>query len=92
MLLGYIKQIFYTNLFTKIAALFIKPHLSGLKKKLSTEEHGGAPLLGIAKPVIKAHGNAKARAIKHAIRVAAEFSRAGVIEKITESVRGEATE
>lgn len=89
MLLGYIKQIFYTNLLTKIAALFIKPHLSGLKKKLSTEEHGGAPLLGIAKPVIKAHGNAKARAIKNAIRVAAEFSRAGVIEKITDSVKGD---
>ncbi len=89
MLLGYVKQIFYTNLLTKIAALFVKPYLNGLKSKLSTEEHGGAPLLGVAKPVIKAHGNAKARAIKNAIRVAAEFSRAGVIEKITDSVKGE---
>lgn len=89
MLLGYVKQIFYTNLLTKIAALFIKPHLNGLKSKLSTEEHGGAPLLGVAKPVIKAHGNAKARAIKNAIRVAAEFAEAGVIEKITDSVKGE---
>ncbi len=89
MLLGYIKQIFYTNLFTKLAALAIKPHLNGLKKKLSTEEHGGAPLLGVAKPVIKAHGNAKAKAIQNAVRVAAEFAEAGVIEKITEAVKGE---
>ena len=89
MLLGYIKQIFYTNLLTKLAALFIKPHLRGLKNKLSTEESGGAPLLGIAKPVIKTHGNAKARAIKNAIRVAAGFSQAGVIEKITDFVKGE---
>ncbi len=89
MLLSYIKQIFYTNLGTKLAALVIKPHLNGLKKKLSTEEHGGAPLLGVARPVIKAHGNAKARAIQNAIRVAAEFAEADVIGKITEAVKGE---
>ena len=92
MLLGYIKQIFYTNLLTKVAALCIKPHLNGLKKKLSTEEQGGAPLLGIAKPVIKAHGNSKARAIQNAIRVAAEFAQADVIGKIADSVKGENAE
>lgn len=89
MLLSYIKQIFYTNLGTKLAALVIKPHLGSLKKKLSTEEHGGAPLLGVTRPVIKAHGNAKARAIQNAIRVAAEFAKADVIGKITAAVEGE---
>lgn len=89
MLLGYIKQIFRTNVLTMLAALLVKPHLNGLKKKLSTAEHGGAPLLGIAKPVIKAHGNSKALAIQNAIRVAAEFANAGVIEKITASVQEE---
>lgn len=89
MILGYIKQIFYTNALTKIAALFVKSHLGGLKKKMSTEEHGGAPLLGVTKPVIKAHGNAKALGIQNAVRVAAEFARAGVIDKITESVKEE---
>lgn len=89
MLLGYIKQIFRTNMLTMLAALLVKPHLNGLKKKLSTAEHGGAPLLGIAKPVIKAHGNSKALAIQNAIRVAAEFANAGVIEKITASVQEE---
>ncbi len=89
MLMGYIKQIFYTNLLTQIGGALVKPHIGSLKKKLSTAEHGGAPLLGIAKPVIKAHGNSKALAIQNAIRVAAEFSRAGVIEKITESVQAE---
>lgn len=91
MLLGYIKQIFRTNVLTMLAALLVKPHLNGLKKKLSTAEHGGAPLLGIAKPVIKAHGNSKALAIQNAIRVAAEFANAGVIEKITASVQEEKT-
>ena len=89
MLLGYVKQLFHTNVLTMLGGALVKPHLGALKKKLSTEEHGGAPLLGVAKPVIKAHGNAKAGAIKNAIRVAAEFSRAGVIERITEYVKGE---
>ena len=53
---------------------------------MDTSEYGGAPLLGVCKPVIKAHGNSKAAAIKNAIRVAAEFADAGVIEVITEAV------
>lgn len=87
LLMGFIKEIFYSNALTKIAALLVKSKLGGLKKKMSTEEHGGAPLLGITKPVIKAHGNAKALAIQNAVRVAAEFAEAGVIEMITESVK-----
>lgn len=87
LMMGFIKGIFYSNLITKIAALMVKPKLGGLKKKMSTEEHGGAPLLGITKPVIKAHGNSKALAIQNAVRVAAEFAQAGVIEMITESVK-----
>ncbi len=89
LLFGFIKEIFYSNAITKLAALLIKPKLGGLKKKMSTEEHGGAPLLGIAKPVIKAHGNSKALAIQNAVRVAAEFANAGIIEKITASVKKE---
>lgn len=92
MLMGFIKELFHSNLMTKIAGLLIKPKLGGLKKKMSTDEYGGAPLLGITKPVIKAHGNAKALAIQNAVRVAAEFAESGVIEMITESVKkGEVT-
>ncbi len=87
LVMGFIKEIFYSNALTKLAALLVKPKLGGLKKKMSTEEHGGAPLLGITKPVIKAHGNSKALAIQNAVRVAAEFAQAGVIEMITESVK-----
>ncbi len=86
MLMKNIKGVFMTNLATKLAALVIKPHLGAFKKKMSTSEYGGAPLLGIAKPVIKAHGNSNAAAIKNAIRVAAEFAKAGVIEDIAAAV------
>ena len=64
----------------------MKSGFGKLKKKLSTAEHGGAPLLGVAKPVIKAHGNSKAYAFKNAIRIAANFAAADVIGKISASV------
>lgn len=96
MLLAALKEIFYATPFTKLGALLIKSRLGGLKKKLSTAEYGGAPLLGVSAPVIKAHGNSKALAIQNAVRVAAEFHKAGVIDKITAAVakapKAEATE
>lgn len=92
MLLGFIKGIFYATPLTKIAALLVKPGLGGLKKKLSTAETGGAPLLGVTRPVIKAHGNSKAYAIQNAIRVAAEFAKADVIGKISATLSNDTEE
>lgn len=82
-----IKGIFMTNAKTKLAALLIKSQLGVLKKKMDTSEYGGAPLLGVSKPVIKTHGNSKAPAVKHAIRVAAAFAQAGITDKIAQAVR-----
>lgn len=87
MLMGNLKQILFSGLGTKLAALLLKKPLYGLKQKLSTSEYGGAPLLGVARPVIKTHGNSKAPAVKNAIRVAAGFAAAGVIEDIAAAVR-----
>ena len=89
MLLGFLKDILYATPLTKLAALTMKSRFGGLKKKLSTAEYGGAPLLGVAKPVIKAHGNSKAYAIKNAIRVAGECVTADVVGKIAGTVSRE---
>lgn len=69
-LLGMLKAIFKANLLTKLCYLGIKGGLSDLKRMMDSEEVGGAPLLGVAKPVIKAHGSSKAKGIKNAIRQA----------------------
>ncbi len=82
-----IKSIFMTNTLTKLAALMIKPYLKNFKKKMDTSEYGGAPLLGVSKPVIKTHGNAKAASVKNAIRVAAGFANKRVIDQIAEAVK-----
>lgn len=90
MLMKEIKGLFMQNLRTKIAGLLAKPYVGGLKKRMDTSEYGGAPVLGVCRPVIKAHGNSDAAAIRSAVRVAAEFARAGVIEAITDSLKGAA--
>ena len=68
-----IKGIFKSGLFTKIGALFVLKQLNAFKKKFDYKEYGGAPLLGISKPVIKAHGSSDAKAFKNAIRQAIAF-------------------
>lgn len=88
MLMKEIKSMFMSNLLTKVAALMVKSKIGVLKSRMSTSEHGGAPILGVCRPVIKAHGNSDAAAIRSAIRIAGEFAATGVIEAITEAAKG----
>lgn len=84
-----LKGAFMSTLRTKIGAMLVMPGLRTLKKKLSTSEYGGAVLLGINKPVVKAHGNSKAKGFTSAIRVAAEFAASGAVEEIAAAAREE---
>ena len=43
-------------------------------------------MLGISKPVIKAHGSSDARAIYNAIRQAIAFADSGIIDDITANI------
>lgn len=81
-----IKKMFLKNLKTKIAALLMKDEIKAFKKLMDAGEVGGTALMGISKPVIKAHGSSDAYAIKNAIRQAVEYKKAGIIEDITENV------
>jgi len=69
-LIGQLKPVFMKNLRTKLAFLAVKDGMKEFKKKMDADEYGGAPLLGAARPVIKAHGSSNAKAFKNAIRQA----------------------
>jgi glycerol-3-phosphate acyltransferase PlsX len=56
------------------------------KLRLDYSEYGGAPLLGLKGCVIICHGRSSAKAIKNAIRLAAEFSRQSLAQKIQSSI------
>ena len=85
-LMGELKNVFTTNLKTKLAYLMVKPAMRGMKKLLSSNEVGGAPFLGITKPVFKAHGSSDARAIRSAVMQAIDFVHADVVGEIERNI------
>jgi glycerol-3-phosphate acyltransferase PlsX len=83
---GELKSILTAGAKNKVAALMIMPSIKDFKKKVDYSEYGGAPLLGTAKPVIKAHGSSDAKAFYNAIRQAKKFTETGVIDEITKAL------
>ncbi len=81
-----LKAMFKKNLTAKLAAVLVAGGLKDFKKLIDAGEVGGTPLLGISKPVIKAHGSSDGYAIKNAIRQAADFAASGLIADITENI------
>ncbi|NLP48534.1 MAG: phosphate acyltransferase PlsX [Clostridiales bacterium] len=85
-LMANIKGIFKKNLLTKLSALAVKDGLTDLKNRMDYTEFGGAPLMGVRAPVIKAHGSSNAKAIKNAIGQAKYFAERDLIKSISESL------
>lgn len=68
-----LKDVFMTNAKTKLGALLIKSQLEELKASMDYREYGSAPLLGVRKPVFKAHGSSDAYAFKNGIKHLIDF-------------------
>lgn len=85
-LAGEIKKMFKKSALTKLAALLVSGGIRDFKKLLDSREVGGTALLGISKPVIKAHGSSDAYAIQNAIRQAAGVAGSGMVETIVEHI------
>lgn len=81
-----LKAMFMTNLKTKIAAVLLKDQLKAFKAKLDYTEYGGAPVLGVSKGVIKAHGSSDAKAFKNAIKQAKIYAENDVSRLIAENL------
>ena len=86
LLTGMLKKGFKKNALTMFAALLMKSSISELKGMMDYKEVGGAPLLGISKPVIKAHGSSDARAIKNAVRQAAKYAQTDIAALIAGNI------
>ena len=81
-----IKSIYKKNIITKISAVLIKKHIYSLRARMNPDTIGGTVMLGITKPVIKAHGSSNAAAIKNAIRQAADTASADIASKLHECI------
>ena len=86
MMLKTLKSTLYSKIRTRAAGLLIKSEMAGIKKRFDSSELGGAPILGISKPVIKAHGSSKAKAFKNAIRQAIAYSDTLLTDEIAEEL------
>ena len=84
---GTLKTMFSANMKTKVSYLLVKNQLKGLKSLFDSSSYGGAPLLGLTKPVIKAHGNCKAKNIASAVTQAINYSKSNLIEKVSQSMK-----
>ncbi len=75
-----------TNLRSKIGALLVKPALKATLKGFSTDEYGGAPLLGLKGLVVKTHGSSKAIEVKNSVLQCITFKEQKINEKIQEQI------
>ncbi len=91
-LMQVIKGVFKTNLLTKIAAAVILPHFKKALKKFDAKETGGAIILGLKAPAVKAHGNSDRKTIKNAILFADKCAKEQISKKIEELVKTELSE
>jgi len=82
-----LKREIRANFIAKIGALLASAAFMSLKKKMDYTEYGGAPLLGVDGRCIICHGISNAKAIKNAIRVAAETKAQEVNKHIVEQLQ-----
>jgi glycerol-3-phosphate acyltransferase PlsX len=71
----------------KLGALLSRGAFRAVKRRIDPSEYGGAPLLGLNGCCVIGHGKSSAVAVKHGIRVAAEFYTSGVNRRIEQELK-----
>ena len=77
-----IKAGMMSSLRSKLGAALVKPALKRTLKGFSTEEYGGAPLLGLNGLVVKTHGSSSAVEIRNSILQCIAFKEQNINQKI----------
>ena len=85
-MMGALKGVFYKSTVNKLAAAVLKGDLKEMKKSMDVNEVGGTALIGISKPVVKAHGSSNAASIFAAVRQAIAFAGSGLIGDINANI------
>ena len=78
------KDLFYQNTATKLAAFAVKKGLRKMRDTFDASAYGAAPIIGLAKPVFKAHGNSDAPTIVNAVRQAVRYVEGGAAKAMAE--------
>lgn len=86
-LMGKIKDLFSKNMKNKLAASLLLSDMRELKNEIDYNEYGGAPIIGLTKPVFKAHGSSNANTFKNAIRLTIDYVNGNVTNEIINSLK-----
>ncbi len=81
-----IKSVFLGSTRGKLSALMVKKDFRALKERMDVDKIGGTALLGISKPVVKAHGASNAESLKSAVYQAINTVNAAVSEEIKNNI------
>ncbi len=75
------------NALRKTGALLSKGAFRSLKQRINPEQFGGAPLLGLTKNVIKAHGSSNRNHICGAIKIGLDLVQHDMLAQVLEDIR-----
>ena len=86
MIFASLKAELMSRLAYRLAAQALRGPLGRVRKRMSYDEYGGAPLLGVRGNVIICHGRSNAKAVANALRVARELAETSVVSQIRKAV------
>lgn len=89
MLMKLLKNEIYSGFLSKLGGALLKKSFNNLRTVMDFNENGGAPFLGVKKPVIKSHGASKASSICGSIYQVLDMHNSGFVGKLTSALDGE---
>jgi len=89
LILDVLKEALTSTLRAKIGAFLALPAVKQALYRFDYKEYGASPLLGLRRPVFKAHGSSDARAFVAAVRTVHRFLVADLQEKLVQSLASE---
>jgi glycerol-3-phosphate acyltransferase PlsX len=69
----FLKQVFTSSIYAKIAYLLVRPGLDRLREWLDPRRYNGAVMVGLNGVVVKSHGGTDAQGFAHAVDVAMDM-------------------
>ena len=82
-----LKEMFKKSLGTKVGYLLLKGGVADFKKSMDADEYGGAPLLGVTAPVVKAHGSSNGHAFAQALLQCQQMVEGNLVQEIEKGLQ-----
>lgn len=86
MVMKSLKEAIMGSFSAKIGYLFMKKAFKKLRHDMDYNNYGGAPFLGIKKPVVKSHGSSNSSAIRQSVNQLLKIKNGNVIETIINGI------